>query len=457
MTMSEHTDKPYYEGDKPDRGCNPPPPPPKPCPDPCSEKPRWRPPDIRKGCCPEGRECCEKDPDKETCCSWFEVDDPCVRAASCGGEWTTIKCTCTSTNEKCNCDEWDCGSYPQGTCVPCKPCDGLIPDPEEPPGGGEPPNGEEPPPGNECTDELRKLLNDVKKAIADQLATKTKAEADIKAGEEQQKELEKLLKDFAAITDKYTKDHHKLVCRENCLKGFARDIAKMFEEKFDKDCLDKLRDAINQQLCLVERVRCCQKSLEGKLNKVTKVKWEQQQAEARLKKAEDGLKNLREFPKWVGDQFKPLEDLMDPIRAALHDKDPMKHRWAFYEFYWKFLPGLCKRFPIAVCCPGYGDDKPQRQSADSHAQAPDHIGCDPGDWHPTSIDVGKLTRLICCALENVQSKKKALQDATADVKTIEDNLEFIKKEVERVSKALEAEIKSHLETVECKPATTTAE
>ena len=456
--MSDKTERtPYYEGEQPDGGADkdcypPPPPPPPPCPDPCSEKPKWRPPDIRKGCCPDDRDCCKKNPDEESCCSWYEVEDPCVRASSCGGLWTRIKCTCESTNKECNCDEWDCGSYPQDTCVPCKPCDGLIPDPEEPPGDG-PPDGEEPPSGDECTDELRKQLTDVKKTISDKQAQKAKAESDIKLGLDRQKELEKLLADFAAITDSYTKERHKLICRENCLKGFARDISKVFEEKFDKDCLDKLRDAINQQLCVVERVKCCQKSLEGKLNKVTKLKWEQQVAEARLKKAEDALKNLREFAKWVGDQFKPLEDLMDPIRNALNDKDPLKHRWAFYEFYWKFIPGLCKRFPIAICCPDCDDKKQQDQSSDSEHTS-DHIGCDPGDWHPSVIEVDKLTQLICCALDNVQKKKDELQAANDQVSKVEGNLTFIKEEVDRITKALEAEIKSHLEKVECKPAAT---
>ena len=82
-TMASRPDDPYP----------PPPPPPPPCPEPCEEPP-WGPPKIRPECCPDDRECCPPDAHGGRPCTWNEVDDPCVRAASaeCGGEWTKITC-----------------------------------------------------------------------------------------------------------------------------------------------------------------------------------------------------------------------------------------------------------------------------------------------------------------------------------------------------------------------------
>ena len=355
--MSDQTENtPYYQGgpsgkDR-EQGCDPPPPPPTPpptCPDPCDKRPPWGPPDIRPECCPtDERACCPK---KDQYCTWDEVDDPCVRASSCGKPWTKIECKCESLNKDCKCDEWDCGSYPQGTCVPCYPCEGLFPD--GPDGGTDDSNGgSDEPTGDGCVGELREELSKLRKEISAQQNEKTTIEGKIKTGQELEKELAKLVQDFQGAIDKYTTERPKLVCREECLKIFYRDTAKTFEDRqtFPEACLKDFRTAINEELCKLEQKRCCQKNLEGKLEKVTKLIWEQTQAANNFKKADDAFKAIKDFPKWVDDQFKPLDTLKDQISSALNDKDPLKQRWAFYLFYWRFAPGLCKRFPIAICC-----------------------------------------------------------------------------------------------------------
>ena len=129
-----------------------PPTPAQPCPDPCDDVPRWGPPKIIEECCTH-HPCCPED--ERHCCTWESVDDPCVRAVSADPDldWTKITCNCESSNKKCNCEVWDCSSYPQGGCVPCRPCEGLIPDPTDP-GGCDDPDRED------CTsDDLRKQLD----------------------------------------------------------------------------------------------------------------------------------------------------------------------------------------------------------------------------------------------------------------------------------------------------------
>src|SRR5262245_53289628 len=133
--MSEYRQQPphhhgeEYERDKPEHDT--------PCPDPCDQKPPWGPPQIRPECCPK-RTCCPDD--GKQCCTWEEVDDPCIRAisADCDVPWTMITCKCESSNKDCNCEVWGCGSYPPCKCVPCKPCEGLIPDPKDPGGCDDP-------------------------------------------------------------------------------------------------------------------------------------------------------------------------------------------------------------------------------------------------------------------------------------------------------------------------------
>jgi len=419
----------------------PPPPPPPPCPDPCAEpRPKWGPPSIRDECCSH-HPCC---PDDKHCCTWDEVEDPCVRAASadCGQKWTKIECKCESSQKDCDCEEWDCGCYPQGTCVPCTPCEGLIPDPEQPTGGCNDPGG------GECSSEnLSKELDALNQCLASQQGAKAKLEADIKARTERANALKELIKSFDDIVKKYKEQRHKLICKEDCLKGFHRDVSAIFA-KYPESYLTELNKAINAQLCRDELAKCCQKNLEGKLTKVTKLIWEQQEKEKEMKKADQAFAVIKDLPKWIEDRFKELEALSDEIGKALNDPDPEKQKWAFYLFYWKFAPGLCKCFPFPFCCKKEDGEYGQGQKDNN---PPAHLGCKPGDWHPRAITDDQLKALICCAWDYARQRKQDFQDATDKVADVNNNLDFIKKNVEADAKTLADRIKSGLEKV-IKPA-----
>ncbi len=449
--MSDQNDQtPYYQGGQygrsKDEGCDPPPPPPPPppCPEPCDQDPPWGPPDIRPECCPHDRGCC---PNDQHCCTWYEVEDPCVRASSCGGEWTKIDCKCYSSNEKCDCEEWDCSCYPKGGCVPCKPCDGLLPEGDGPTGGCDDPGRDD------CTTaDLRKQLDALTQCISSREGEKAKIDADIKARAERAKALADLIKGFDDIAKNYNAARQQLICSEDCLKGFYRDTSRIFQDKhkFPEGCLEKLQQAINTELCKLETEKCCQKNLEGKLDKVTKLVWEKQQADKVLTTAEDAFKSLQGLGAWIGGQFKVLDGLTKDINTALYDNDPNKHKWAFYLFYWKFVPTLCKCFPVAFCC-HKKDDSEKTNEGDE--KPTDHIGCKPGDWHPSVITVEKLNKLICCAWDYVREQKENAQAANDRLEQARRNLDYIKKKVTAdEGKALEENIQSSLNKVECKPA-----
>src|SRR6266850_268404 len=444
----------------------PPPPPPPPCPDPCDEKPPWGPPEIRPECCTHNP-CCPED--EQHCCTWESVEDPCVKAASadCGLPWTKITCTCESSNPDCDCQEW-CGSYPEGVCVPCYPCDGLIPDPND--GGCDDPGRDD------CTSEdLRRQLDALNQCITSQKSTKAKIEADIAARNDRAAALNELISKFDGILKAYKEQRHKLVCREDCLKGFHRDITAVFS-KYSPQYLGDLKKYINELLCRLEQAKCCQKNLEGKLSKVTKLIWEQQEAEKAKQKAEKALEIVKDMPKWLDDQFKELEGLKDQIAQALNDVDPQKHKWAFYLFYWKFVPKLCRCFPFPFCCNNdegtgteppppkpYGEggkteQPPSQQYGGGPKQNPqypnqppeepaNHLGCAPGDWHPSAITEDTLRTLICCAWDYARKQKQAYQDATDRVNDATSNLAFIKTKVETDSKDLDDRIKGLLSKV----------
>jgi hypothetical protein len=161
-----------------------------------------------------------------------------------------------------------------------------------------------------------------------------------------------LISSFNTIIDKYKAERHKLLCREDCLKGFYREMSKVFDDpqRFPTECREDLKTTINHELCAIEKAKCCQKSLEWKLEKTTRLISKQKEAESAWKKAEDAFAQIKDLPKWIGDQFAEMEKLKDQISQAINDKDPQKHRWAFYLFYWKFVPALCKRFKVAICC-----------------------------------------------------------------------------------------------------------
>lgn len=308
-------------------------------------------------------------------------------------------------------------------------------------------------PGDGCTsDALRRQLEALKRCISAQQSERVKLDAEIKAIQDREKELVALVSAFDGIVTKYKAEHHKLVSRENALKGFARDTAEVFKDqaRFPAACLQDLESAINAELCQLERAKCCKKNLEGKLERVTRLIRERQEAEQAWKAADDAFKAIKDFPKYVGDQFAQLEALKDQIAQALNDKDPQKHKWAFYLFYWRFLPALCRRFKVAVCCVPKADSGQRQQSAPAPGV---HIGCKPGDWHPSLVDAETLQKLICCAWDSVREAKKAFQEASDAVEAVKHNLDFITKLVDDGTKTLEDRIKARIEKVVCSAGT----
>jgi hypothetical protein len=316
----------------------------------------------------------------------------------------------------------------------------LIPEGDDPEAGG----CDDPDRDGCNSDELRRQLEALKKCISSQQGEKAKIDADIKARQEREKELTALIATFDTIVDKYRAERHKLICREDCLKGFYRDTSKVFEG-FPPECLGELEKAINAELCKLEQAKCCQKNLESKLEKTTRLIWERQEAEKAWKKAEDAFKNIKDLPKWMNDQFADLEALKDQIAQALNDSDPQKHKFAFYLFYWKFVPKLCKRFKVAICC----EKKAAEGTSATNNGESVHIGCTPGDWHPSVITVELLRKLICCAWDYVRSEKENFQEKSAAVDQAKHHLEFIKKQIEDATKALEDRIKSEIDKVVC--------
>jgi hypothetical protein len=461
------------EYDKGKEHCDPPPPPP-PCPDPCDDKPPWGPPEIRPECC-QHHPCCPEG--EQHCCTWDSVDDPCVKAASadCGLAWTKITCNCSSSNPDCKCDEWDCKCYPEGTCVPCKPCEGLFPDPEDPGGC------EEPPPGDCTTDNLRRQLDSLDQCISSEQSAITKLQADIDARNDRKKALNDLITNLDPLVTDYKGKRHTLICREDCLKGFHRDITTVFRN-YSPAYLADLTKYINQQLCRLAQEQCCQKNLEeklgtnadGKPTKFTTLIWEQQQAQKEKDRADLAFNTIKTLPAWLDTQFKELETLKDQIAQALNDVDPQKHKWAFYLFYWKFVPKLCRCFPYPFCCErdkGYEQQPPQQQYNKDYEQQPpqqqynkaseqhpryenppdykpmDHLGCEPGDWHPSNITDETLRALICCAWEYSLKQGQALQEATHRVTEATNNLKSIKTRADADAQSLDDRIKSGLNNV----------
>jgi len=306
---------------------------------------------------------------------------------------------------------------------------------------------------------LRKQLDSLNQCISSQQGAKTKLEADIQARKDRATALNELISKFDDIVKDYKTKRHTLVCREDCLKGFHRDITTVFG-KYSSAYLGELTKYINHELCILEQEKCCQKNLEGKLTKVTKLIWEQQQAEKEKQKADKAFETIKDLPGWLDTQFKELEKLKDDIAQALNDVDPQKHKWAFYLFYWKYVPKLCKCFPYPFCCDrktgseqepqqyGSGSEQTSRKYEKPPNYKPaDHLGCEPGDWHPSAISEEALRALICCAWDYARKQKQALQDATDKVTDANNNLNSIKTKVTSDGDSLDDRIKSGLNTV----------
>ena len=136
-----------------------------------------------------------------------------------------------------------------------------------------------------------------------------------------------------------------------------------------------------------------------------------------------------------------LETLRDQILQALADKDPQRYKWAFYLFFWKFVPQLCRRFPVALCC--------------GTKEKPLNLGAEHGDWHPSRIDGGLLKALICCAWRCVHKKKEKAQMASDALADVTRNLEYITSQVPD-DKTLDTRIKTRLDNVACATAPATS-
>ena len=99
---------------------------PTPCPDPCDSLPAVRSAGDPASCCTRPRLLPEAQGGEPPTCTWDEVDDPCVRASACAGRGRRSPANVSHrTPIPCKCEDWECGSYPQGTCVPCEPCRGC--------------------------------------------------------------------------------------------------------------------------------------------------------------------------------------------------------------------------------------------------------------------------------------------------------------------------------------------
>jgi hypothetical protein len=78
---------------------------------------------------------------------------------------------------------------------------------------------------------------------------------------------------------------------------------------------------------------------------------------------------------------------------------------------------------------------------------PEHLGCDPGDWHPSKIKPERLRILICCAWDTARRKKKKAQDAIDAAETAKRNLDLIKKMVDDGVKGLEKNLKNAIKQI----------
>src|SRR6185503_20045882 len=121
-------------------------------------------------------------------------------------------------------------------------------------------------------------------------------------------------------------------------------------------------------------------------------------------------------------------------------------------------------FPVAICCKAEEepcDEQPQQQGEqktrdhdhdnDHHQDddSPVHIGCRPGDWHPSQITVKELKELICCAWDYMLQKEQAAADAQATINRVQGNKTLIEAKVQADTASLEDRIKSKVEKVKC--------
>jgi hypothetical protein len=252
--------------------------------------------------------------------------------------------------------------------------------------------------------------------------------------------LEELIKTFPDILKAYdSKKRNALICKEDCLKGFFRNTTTIFN-RYPPAYLAELKKFINAELCKHEMARCCQKNLEGKLTKVSKLIAKQQEAKKNLEDANKALETIKTYPDWVEKQLGDLDTIKNLIEGFL--SDPQSHKKAFYLFYWKFVPKLCRCFPWPFCC----DNPDGGQYQDTEGRS-DHLGCKSGDWHPSAITIDRFRALICCAWDYAREQKQKLQEIDDLVADVNANLTAITDKVKKDADTLDDRIKNGLERV----------
>jgi hypothetical protein len=170
---------------------------------------------------------------------------------------------------------------------------------------------------------------------------------------------------------------------------------------------------------------------------------EKAKADAEAKKAEDAYKDIKDLGGLIDRRFKELEQLLNSIIEAQHNK---RYRLMFYLFYWEFVPKFCTKYDPEVCCSRPEGETSQQQSSSSEEMV--CIGKHPGDWHPSQIDVAKLQALLCCAWAFVGKKKAAQQKKAAEISTIEGQLKLINDRYKQDKENRDKTIRTMLDSVD---------
>ena len=85
-------------------------------------------------------------------------------------------------------------------------------------------------------------------------------------------------------------------------------------QRFPSGCHGQLQDRDQRgSCCAAEQAKCCQKNLEWKLAKATRLICNQKEAEKASKRADDAFAAIKALPKWIGDEFAKLEKLKEQI------------------------------------------------------------------------------------------------------------------------------------------------
>ena len=150
------------------------------------------------------------------------------------------------------------------------------------------------------SDELRQQLEALQKCISLEKASKRRSPPRSRPAKRATEALDKLIDGFDGIVEEYRTKRHKLTCREDALKGLLSRHGEgvsgppPISGKLPAgDC----RRRSTSELCELEKAKCCQKNLEGKLGtdtagkvtKFTKIIWEQQQATRALAERRQGV------------------------------------------------------------------------------------------------------------------------------------------------------------------------